>query len=943
MENLNTNDPLNTQDSAQPENSSLANMPGSVNPLPSTPQPKPEPLPDLAPPTASSDTIRSVQAIDSSLQPVSFNSTNFNPAPPQPELAAQPSSQFAPAQPVTNPWANNSPSTPQPPQPANDGFIRAENNPQPPTLDLNSVVTPENPLGVGGQPPQEISSNSGGNEDNVLHKITISKPILLVVIASILILGLGGFTLNEFVLNKISSLSLISEDAQFYLSLAVKKNSQAEQAKALVKKFPGGERLLKEFDKYYANYIGDEKDPLVDITYSANTELLLARISRADGKTDTSNRLFSIVDADSTKSAKEDLANFEDDVSTYKTTSSDYKGNKVIDIKLKSEQELYESQLKRDSTLSRSISTPKAKSLFATNIEKFIVASDKETDVQKAVTLSQTRKFLGFSKDGDAKSILDSSDHKSLASNFQKETFLKYFQRDPITPYNSFLPFYNFGGVSTYPQASETEAKTYQKISRALDTFVNNEGARVNSYQLDIPNIKQEVSDFKIDNSLASKLPKQYSKVSPTSYSETRNLLEQWNYQKKLAAEMKNSKNRNQREAFERYLEGMEESKKSTKANYGIDYEEDILSWMDGQVATIFNAGAAKKSPELLVVAEIKDKSKVENSLKKLSIPDYSVKTNDAKRQSDLHSLESALRLYYYDNDRYPDSLTVLESNKNYLYLRKLPKDPTSGQDYSYTVDGDKQNFTLSTKLQNGQTLTITADDEKFSGEEKDSNLKPTPTKYKNTNLYQMKIYEFNKLSWSIFFAVTDSKAIFGISDTDQSFKDVIDFEGSKGDTITKTLAWKKQFEKTNGAIGGLSFIEPINLWGFMEYLKSNYPEYSETVSNTYGAKNDTLNQIEKVVKGYLRTIPSIGTVLTKKKDVVVSSTFINIVELSKNDKKEAEDALAKLIQFDEKTKYKSVLGVNTTDAGKRFQKDWNNFYQNTLKKIIDPQDSWTN
>ncbi len=923
------------------------NNPFATNQFPKT---NTENLPDLGPKNFEvPSTTRSVAVKNEATKPVSEEqpASTVIPTVETTDPAVQPNVNFQP-NPVPNQW--------QAPviQPQDsEVFTNQVPTPQPDPTPQGSgtYVTSSNPLGLQPEFNEEILPNN----TNPLHSIPINKPILFIIVATIFVLGLGGFLVNEFVLNRISSLKLVSNDAQFYLSLSVKQNPQAKKAKTLIGKFPGGERILKEFDKYYAQYIGGADDPLSNISFYANSELLLSRISRAENKFDTTNRLFTIVDTESSKKANEGIGDFEDDKAQYQTTTNTYKGSKILSIKQKSEVELYNKNLGRKSYLEDSLSTPKPKSLFVTNIDKFIVASDKESDVQKAVALSQTRKFLGFGKGDDPKSVLDSNDHKDLSAFFQKETFLKFFQRDPITPYNLATPYY-YSSVSTYPDSPESEARTFQKLSRAVDVSIAEDGAKINSYTLDLPDTDVKTNSFKLSDSLASKLPKKFSGVAPTFYSETKNIKQQYQSQMELAEKMKDSKNRTQREAFADYLKNLDKMKDSYKKTYGIDYEDDVINWLDGNTALIVNAGNAKKPPEFIVVAETKEQKKIEASFKKLKIPNYAQEANDATRKSDLREIASALANYYFTFQLYPSSLNELTTTKNprsfsktnSYFLKTLPKDPTTGANYSYTPIFNKTDYILSSQLEDGQTYTLSSDNYytgEYTGKKKENKISPESTDYKGTKIYSMNLYNYNDSKFYFYFAVAKDKTILSFSDSDKSVKEIIDFKG--GDSLTKNAAWKKQFSKID-SVSDVSFIEPINLWGFVEYLQNVYPEYKDTASSYSGTQKTYFEDMEKVVKGYLQTVPSIGSVTSRKGKVLTISGFVNVVELPKKDKQNVEDALDRLMNLDESressdTTYKSVLGVNTQSLTEKARSDWDNFYKLTLKQIIDPESILSN
>lgn len=59
------------------------------------------------------------------------------------------------------------------------------------------------------------------------------------------------------------------------------------------------------------------------------------------------------------------------------------------------------------------------------------------------------------------------------------------------------------------------------------------------------------------------------------------------------------------------------------------------------------------------------------------------VKAQDVKRQADERQIQSALQLYYLDNNAYPTTLNQLVPS----YLPRVPTDPISSREYRYTLD----------------------------------------------------------------------------------------------------------------------------------------------------------------------------------------------------------------------------------------------------------------
>ena len=389
---------------------------------------------------------------------------------------------------------------------------------------------------------------------------------------------------------------------------------------------------------------------------------------------------------------------------------------------------------------------------------------------------------------------------------------------------------------------------------------------------------------------MATKLPQKFAAVAPTFYFETRDVKDQWQQQLNTANELKESKSRSQREQFTEFLDSKYKMKKSYQETYGIDYETDVLSWLDGQVGFILNAGKSKKGPELLIVAEIKEPKKVENSLKKISVKDPYAEANDRIRQSNLRQIMTGLQVYYTMNYEYPTSLAKLQTtDKSTTYLTIIPKDPVTKKDYTYSLIADKQDFSLSASLDNGQTITYDSDaTAKLTGTKKDLKSSPKPTSYKTTSIYQLPIYSYSNIKYSFYFTVTRNKAVIAFSDSDQSLKDIIDFEAKSTNTLSKNSAWQKQFGKINDNVNAIAFVEPINLMGFMDYLKGAYPQYKSAGAYYTGVTNTYFDDIEKIAKGYLKTIPSIGAVSGQNKDVVYSKIFVNIVEIPSAEKKYA-------------------------------------------------------
>lgn len=78
-------------------------------------------------------------------------------------------------------------------------------------------------------------------------------------------------------------------------------------------------------------------------------------------------------------------------------------------------------------------------------------------------------------------------------------------------------------------------------------------------------------------------------------------------------------------------------------------------------------------------------------------------RSRDAVRKGDLKNIQTALRLYYNDNNAYPASLPWggTWSVSTTLYMNVVPMDPLPGQLYTYTNNSTDDTFTLMACLEN--------------------------------------------------------------------------------------------------------------------------------------------------------------------------------------------------------------------------------------------------
>lgn len=109
-------------------------------------------------------------------------------------------------------------------------------------------------------------------------------------------------------------------------------------------------------------------------------------------------------------------------------------------------------------------------------------------------------------------------------------------------------------------------------------------------------------------------------------------------------------------------------------------------------------------------------------------------RTRDVQRKSDLDQTKKALRMYYNDNNLYPETgasstikacgnpvTTVFDWGEEFVcsgmtYIKILPEDPAEGQTYSYQQEANGQDFRLYATLENKSDGDIVKSQARCSG-----------------------------------------------------------------------------------------------------------------------------------------------------------------------------------------------------------------------------------
>jgi general secretion pathway protein G len=116
---------------------------------------------------------------------------------------------------------------------------------------------------------------------------------------------------------------------------------------------------------------------------------------------------------------------------------------------------------------------------------------------------------------------------------------------------------------------------------------------------------------------------------------------------------------------------------------------------------------------ELLVVIAIIG---LLSTLAVVALSSARLKARDSKRLSDLKQVQTALELYFTDNNAYPAGAAINLGTANYIclndaagftvtgcadpYMGLVPSDPLSTQNYVYTVAAGNLSYTLTAVLE---------------------------------------------------------------------------------------------------------------------------------------------------------------------------------------------------------------------------------------------------
>lgn len=736
---------------------------------------------------------------------------------------------------------------------------------------------------------------------------------------------------------KTTNYTLIPEDTNFYLALSVKKHPQVQKLLDLSKKMPGGEKMVKQIDKYRSEIFGTRKDPFKDILDLAETEVFLAKISPDEQETgrfavNTLERLVNIVEFKDERTSQKSFSNLENKENII-TTKEAYGSAKIANFQLKEQKREETSQTFSTGPLPYQVTLPLSKSIFAMTIDKFIVAAEKESDVKKIIDL------VTSAKEKKMKNITTDKEHMEIASHFPKEYFLKFYQRQVLDPFSNITPGTTLPQAFFLGQSYDTRERSAQgnnifTTKRGLTIVAQNNGVDFTSYQL---TKRSKVTEglkhgFTIDSSLANKLPAVFNSNQPLFYAEARNIKDSIQDQlDQLEDVAKNSSDDEQRRAFESSIDGVLNLKKKVGDLFNVDTDSDLLSWMDSGAATIVAPGFGGKPPEVLFIFEIKEPQLVAQKLAKIRLKNFIVdrtkEARDSAIKSDVSQLATASQAYYTTpgGGRYPNSLNDLADSGD---IKIIPKTP-AGEPYGYLRCTNGQEAAIFAKVEEINTywawssvsgragyinqttppqncnFTVTLKATEIEQKET-QRIEPIIETYQDNQIYSFPIYDFKGDQFALRFTVTEKLAVFSVATSDQSLREIIDFKDNPTNTLAKSADWQEQFARAPKNIGGIVYIIPENVMGVVDYFLTKEEKYKQYIEEDWMT----------IARGYLKSLKSIGTTTTQEGKTIISNTFVNIESLGTQESKKVEEALDRV--FDKTSKSSSGRISQARDSARK-------------------------
>lgn len=748
----------------------------------------------------------------------------------------------------------------------------------------------------------------------------LSKKFLLPLIILVVFLFIGG--VSAFLLPKIlkpDPISLLLQETAFYLRTKI--NPESEQVKNLkenLNKFPYWEKLSQKISEEFEK-LKKENPPLRNLDFTISDELILAWITPLEFETGVFGpelKEFSLIlilpDPDLKKLEKlakdvqEEIKKSKD----WKLETEKYKGREIFKA-IPTKESIYRPRPEE----------PKLEPSTTFTNGHFFLASKPE-DLKKIIDVAEDQKITNIFKKDKIKNINSGTAYRKIKKYFPKDYLALFYgefnwsqilktaeRTETVKEIEKIFPplYASLEAALNLPFFWAKEIKEPEVVALATTIIAEKNELKTESYSLDLRKNAFEPNQFSFKESLAAKfMPEKIANRELAYYGEARNLKKSFDYfEKNLTGEFPGMTEEQrellelQRKMFEKFFKGLKEITE-------VDLKEDIISLFEKNYAfSIYSEPTGKEMPAISFIAEIENENKTRENLLKIKFPKIGPgeiiglegalsKARDARRESDLLLLRSALGLYLTDQGRYPNSLTKLVPK----YISILPTDPLTKKPYSYQVREGGKSYILKASLETGEEIIFTP-----QGREKIPGELPPPLKEEKVSFSKEIVDGFEIYSLPIFenlglnFSIKEKKLILTFTKEGliNVLKSLTDQRKLKDSPI-----FAAQFKEIPKEITEISYVYPYGFIGVVKSLANSLVNYLAGMASAEELATgpspefiiSVINEfLDKGVAPYLKVLKTANSYsFSPEKGLIVGKGKLGFEELPVKEKKATEE-----------------------------------------------------
>ena len=741
-------------------------------------------------------------------------------------------------------------------------------------------------------------------------------------------------------------LSFVPATADYYLGIRIgDEDPQVAQGRELMERFPGGAKWADVFDNAIELF-GQPLDPFQEVLTLAEDEIFLAKVRQPDEEDQRRFRGRGLIDelinivrlgttSDVELAMKDILGRNGRTVEEKSSFGSSY-WHVVLD------------ELDEESTtvtldpLPHQVTIPYSLETYLFGHDRFLISGDAEEDIWEVAKLLE---------EGEADSrVLDittQASHQEVTSHFPTDPLLRFYQQQEVVPQFGIFPWEIFTGFIVdsalpIPRASALAAglldtvtpiargqESSTSVGRGVTLDMRDEGAVMTIYS-EILDTRQFTNTFSVSDSNAMQIPMDLNGSLPMLHIETANLWDKVRgFRAVLEDGAKQSENEETREVYADALEDFEDAIKEISELWGVDFERDILSWMDGNASVTLGARFGGLAPTYVFTFGTSDAAAAKAGIEKILIEDSSAGRRDRSTTREMNTLGRAILDFFDENGRDPldlDELKVAMVNErmvryesrdyydeeDLVRLREGQEGSVEGtltdnegERYGYRAIEGGAGFVLETTLDDGRTYSwsYVPGEELLRGvytgdaDPEFGKIRPETVSILGADAaYRLRFttssdnFPFS----TVYIAVTDS-AVY-ISESVGTLEAIL---AGSDEVFGRSEGFSAQFSGAPNDLAGLYFIEPYGFWGIGEYIVTLFGEDLEEFYKEIEEDQEAQDMLV-AAQAYLKTLKDIGGYFVLEGRTVIVPTLFRIVELPEVEKNRAEVAVDRLLRANE-------------------------------------------